>query len=158
MTCAEANALTTPGRNCVPGVTVINHKPPHAPAGRPCSWISATSILDAVLFENVYKCDGAESFRREGFSSQRKRDVQELPHHRADDDHPALAALRHRQALANRLLCGRVSVQSCLVSVNVGAVPSAVQTAAHIPSPRFASKNVRTVLSPVFSKYARPWR
>jgi hypothetical protein len=75
--------------------------------------------LDAVLFENVYKCDGAESFRREGFSSQRKRDVQELPHHRADDDHPALAALRHRQALANRLMCGRVSVQSCLETISI---------------------------------------
>jgi len=53
-----------------------------------------TGILDAVLFENIYKCDGAELFRLEVLASQRKRDVQELPHHRADDDHPALAALR----------------------------------------------------------------
>ncbi|MEO2006657.1 MAG: hypothetical protein ABGY41_21480 [Candidatus Poribacteria bacterium] len=53
-----------------------------------------TGILDAVPFENICKCDGAELFPREVFVSRRKRDVQELPHHRADDDHPALAALR----------------------------------------------------------------
>lgn len=65
MTCAEAKALTTPRRIRASGVTVNIHKPPTR-SGKTVVFLNLsdeTGIMDAVMFEDIYKRDGAELFK-----------------------------------------------------------------------------------------------
>ncbi len=65
MTCAEAKALTEPRRILASGVTVNIHKPPTR-SGKTVVFLNLsdeTGIMDAVLFEDIYKRDGAELFK-----------------------------------------------------------------------------------------------
>ncbi|MBT3271231.1 DNA polymerase III subunit alpha [Candidatus Poribacteria bacterium] len=65
MTCAEAKSLTEPRRIRASGVTVNIHKPPTR-SGKTVVFLNLsdeTGIMDAVLFEDIYKRDGAELFK-----------------------------------------------------------------------------------------------
>ena len=64
ITCAEAKALPTARRIRASGVTVNIHKPPTR-SGKTVVFLNLsdeTGIIDVVLFEDIYKRDGAELF------------------------------------------------------------------------------------------------